>query len=137
MAEDLKKVPVEQFWDRFGAMLGAEGLLSYRYLGRKTRALHDMLSRSTGERGRHEPAGRVPHVVRRQVQVTFQYDPIGVANRHFTGMRCLMWGSDYPHHEGTWPNSQEAVAKQFAGVPDDEIDQIVRMNAALTFGFDA
>ena len=74
--------------------------------------------------------------VRRQVQLTFQYDPVGVANRGFTGLRCLMWGSDYPHHEGTWPNSQEAVAKQFEGVPEDEIDQIVRRNAIETFGFD-
>jgi hypothetical protein len=43
------------------------------------------------------------------VQVTFQDDPVGIANRHMTGLRCLMWGADYPHHEGTWPNSQEAV----------------------------
>jgi predicted TIM-barrel fold metal-dependent hydrolase len=74
--------------------------------------------------------------LRRQVQVTFQEDPVGIANRHFTGLRCLMWGSDYPHHEGTWPNSQAAVAKQFGGVPEDEIDQIVRRNAVETFGFD-
>ena len=47
--------------------------------------------------------------LRRQLQVTFQEDPIGIANRHFTGLRCLMWGSDYPHHEGTWPDSQAAV----------------------------
>ena len=73
--------------------------------------------------------------VRRQIQVTFQDDAVGVANRHVTGLRCLMWGSDYPHHEGTWPHSQEAVAKQFAGVPEDEIDQMVRRNAVETFGF--
>ena len=46
---------------------------------------------------------------RRQVQVTFQEDPIGVANRYYTGLRCLIWGSDYPHWEGTWPRSREAV----------------------------
>jgi predicted TIM-barrel fold metal-dependent hydrolase len=73
---------------------------------------------------------------RRQVQVTFQYDPVGIANRHVTGLRSLMWGSDYPHHEGTWPDSQAAVAKQFEGVPEDEIDQLVRRNAIETFGFD-
>jgi predicted TIM-barrel fold metal-dependent hydrolase len=74
--------------------------------------------------------------VKRQVQVTFQDDAVGVANRHVTGLRCLMWGADYPHHEGTWPNSQEVVARQFAGVPEDEIDQIVRRNAVETFGFE-
>ena len=73
--------------------------------------------------------------VKRQVQVTFQYDPIGIANRHATGLRCLMWGADYPHHEGTWPNSQGAVAKLFDGVPEDEILQMTVTNAAETFGF--
>ena len=73
--------------------------------------------------------------VKRQVQVTFQYDPVGVANRHITGLRCLLWGADYPHHEGTWPNSQGAVEKLFDGVPEDEIRQMTLTNAAETFGF--
>jgi predicted TIM-barrel fold metal-dependent hydrolase len=81
-------------------------------------------------------AMRPSEYVKRQIQVTFQVDPVGIANRHVTGLRCLMWGADYPHHEGTWPNSQEAVAKQFEGVPEDEIDRIVRRNAAETFGFE-
>jgi predicted TIM-barrel fold metal-dependent hydrolase len=72
---------------------------------------------------------------RRQVQVTFQEDPIGLNNREFTGLRCLMWGSDYPHWEGTWPNSVAAVERQFVGIPDSEVDQIVRGNAVETFKF--
>jgi predicted TIM-barrel fold metal-dependent hydrolase len=72
---------------------------------------------------------------KRNVQVTFQEDPVAVANRHFTGLKCLMWGSDYPHWEGTWPNSAAAVEKLFAGVPDDEVDQMVRRNAVETFNF--
>lgn len=74
--------------------------------------------------------------VKRQVGVTFQEDPVAIANREFTGTDCLLWGSDYPHLEGTWPNSQEAVAKQFKGVPEDHIDKIVRRNAERLFGFD-
>jgi hypothetical protein len=42
VAEDLTKAPVDQFWSRFRAMLGEEGLLTYRYLGRRTHALHDV-----------------------------------------------------------------------------------------------
>lgn len=42
MAEDLRKVSPEQFWSRFQTMLGEGGLLTYRYLGRRTRALHDV-----------------------------------------------------------------------------------------------
>jgi hypothetical protein len=37
----------------------------------------------------------------RQGYVTFQNDPGGLDNIPFTSEKCLMWGSDYPHPEGT------------------------------------
>jgi predicted TIM-barrel fold metal-dependent hydrolase len=72
---------------------------------------------------------------RRQGAVTFQHDPIGLANIRFTGDRCLMWGSDYPHPEGTWPKSQEVLARQVADLPAETIDRIVCRNAAQLYGF--
>jgi hypothetical protein len=42
MIEDLRGVPAEEFWARFDAMMSADGLLTYRYLGRRTVALHDV-----------------------------------------------------------------------------------------------
>src|SRR5207247_2433318 len=53
---------------------------------------------------------------RRQGAVTFQRDPVGLANLPFTGDRSLMWRSDYPHPEGTWPHSQEVLARQLEGL---------------------
>ena len=32
----------------------------------------------------------------------------------------MMWGSDYPHSESTFPQSRKIVAEILAGVPDDE-----------------
>ncbi len=72
---------------------------------------------------------------KRQGHTTFQDDPVGIANRHRTGVHTLMWGNDYPHFEGTWPHSQEAVNKQCEGVPEDEIELIVRGNAAKLYRF--
>lgn len=72
---------------------------------------------------------------RRQGFVTFQHDPVGFATIPFTGERCLMWGSDYPHPEGTWPNSQEYLARQLEGVPEDTIDRVVFRNAADLYRF--
>jgi predicted TIM-barrel fold metal-dependent hydrolase len=40
-----------------------------------------------------------------------------------------MWGNDYPHHDGTWPRSQEFIAKQFCDVPQAEIREMVCSNA--------
>jgi predicted TIM-barrel fold metal-dependent hydrolase len=72
---------------------------------------------------------------KRQGHATFMYDPPTLVNRQFTGIDCLMWGNDYPHPEGTWPHSQEAIAEQFAGVPDEEARQILGGNAARLYRF--
>jgi predicted TIM-barrel fold metal-dependent hydrolase len=46
----------------------------------------------------------------------------------------LMWGSDYPHTEGTFPHSREQIAKDFADLPPDVTRKIVRDNAAHLYG---
>jgi predicted TIM-barrel fold metal-dependent hydrolase len=71
---------------------------------------------------------------RRQGAVTFQRDPVGIANRVQTGDRCLLWGSDYPHPEGTFPKSREVLEEQFRGVPQDAVDGITWRNAAELYG---
>jgi predicted TIM-barrel fold metal-dependent hydrolase len=74
-------------------------------------------------------------LIRRQCAATFMYDPVAINNRHTTGLDTLMWGNDYPHPEGTWPESQARNADQFDGVPDDDVRAIVSGNAARVFGF--
>jgi predicted TIM-barrel fold metal-dependent hydrolase len=71
---------------------------------------------------------------RRQVSATFQEDRIGIAARHQIGVDCLMWASDYPHSDSTWPHSQAVIARDFADVPDDERDRITAGNVARLYG---
>lgn len=71
---------------------------------------------------------------RRQGFVTFQYDPVGLHNIAFTGAQCLMWGSDYPHPEGTWPESRRYLERQMDGVADETVRAIVWDNAARLYG---
>ncbi len=47
-----------------------------------------------------------------------------------------MWGSDFPHDEGTYPHTREALAHAFEGVPEDEVARMVGENAAALYGFD-
>jgi hypothetical protein len=42
MTGDLRQISSGEFWARFDAMMGADGLITYRYLGRRTVALHDV-----------------------------------------------------------------------------------------------
>jgi len=56
--------------------------------------------------------------------------------RHDIGVDKLMWGSDYPHLEGTWPNTMKALNETFGDYPEDEIRAILGRNAAKVYGFD-
>ncbi|MBK6288039.1 MAG: amidohydrolase [Gammaproteobacteria bacterium] len=56
--------------------------------------------------------------------------------RHQIGVDRLMWGSDYPHLEGTWPNTMKALNATFGEYPEDEIRAILGLNAARAYGFD-
>jgi predicted TIM-barrel fold metal-dependent hydrolase len=73
------------------------------------------------------------YYLKRQAHATFMWDPLAVEVRHITGTDCLLWGNDYPHREGSFPWSQEWIDKQFAGVPEGEVDAMVRGNAAKLF----
>ncbi len=73
--------------------------------------------------------------IKRQVRFTFQDDEAGINNIGLTGDDCLMWGSDYPHDEGTFPHSQEAIERQFKDVPEEQKRKIVFENAARLYNF--
>ena len=62
--------------------------------------------------------------MKRQAHATFMWGPVAVHNREFTGTDSLLWGNDYPHAEGVYPDSQAFVDKQFAGVPESEIEKM-------------
>lgn len=72
--------------------------------------------------------------LRRQAHATFMWDPMAIQNRELTGNDCLLWGNDYPHREGSFPYSHEWIDKQFAGVPEAEVEAITCGNAAKLFG---
>jgi predicted TIM-barrel fold metal-dependent hydrolase len=72
--------------------------------------------------------------VRRQCHVTLGADRAPVLARAVTGTEPLLWASDYPHPEGTFPESQRIVQEIFAGVPEAEVDAIVAGNAARLYG---
>ncbi len=62
--------------------------------------------------------------------------PFEAAARHEVGLRNLMWGSDYPHAEGTWPRTELALRHTFAAVPEDELRLILGENAVEVYSLD-
>ena len=71
----------------------------------------------------------------RQGYATFGDDRVGLMTRYVIGVENLMWGSDYPHDEGTFPHSREVIERTFKGIPEDEKRKMVGENAARLYGF--
>ena len=47
----------------------------------------------------------------------------------------FLWANDYPHHEGTWPHSAEAIERTMGQLTDAERAKILGLNAARVFRF--
>ena len=56
--------------------------------------------------------------------------------RHELGVETILFGRDFPHPEGTWPNTADWISDAFAGVPDDELRLMLGENAIRALGLD-
>ncbi len=59
-----------------------------------------------------------------------------VDQRHAIGIGSIMWGTDFPHPEGSWPHTRDDMLEVFTGLPDSEIEAMLGGNAARFYGFD-
>ena len=71
---------------------------------------------------------------RRQCKATFQFDRIGGKLIDEMGVETLMWGSDYPHADGVWPESSKYIEEQFGHLPADYTRKITCENAGRFYG---
>ena len=73
---------------------------------------------------------------RRQCFATYQSDPIGLRLLDIIGEENVMWGSDFPHPDGVWPDSQEFIEREFQNISDESKSKIICGNAARLYGFE-
>jgi len=85
-----------------------------------------------------EPLKQLPsEVIREHCYWGFQHDRFGVQCRDFINVDRLIWATDFPHQDSEWPHSDDLMERQFAGVPDDDRDKMVRRNVMEFFHLDA
>lgn len=72
----------------------------------------------------------------RNVYGSFIQDRTGILNRNLPGGRNIMWSSDYPHSETTFPNSRQVILRDFEGIPADDVRDIICNTARGLFGLD-
>ena len=62
------------------------------------------------------------------VYFTFQDDVIAMKTAHLMNPKRLLWASDFPHNDSTWPHSMPLLERHTEGIPDDTVRKIVRDN---------
>jgi predicted TIM-barrel fold metal-dependent hydrolase len=70
----------------------------------------------------------------RQIHSCFFKDPVGIELLERVGIGNIVFETDYPHQDGTWPNSRAAAAAQFGDLDQRLIDRIARGNAIELLG---
>lgn len=89
-----------------------------------------------GDWHRYADSGVLPsHYWHTNCFASFQEDALGVRVRDVIGVDTLMFGSDYPHTESTFPRSREILGDLLADVPADEVARIASGNVAELYGF--
>lgn len=74
---------------------------------------------------------------RRQGFATFGEDRSGLAiAEEFDLIDNFCWASDYPHPEGSWPHSPEAIERQMGRLSDGQRAKILGENAARLLGIE-
>ncbi|TAL03058.1 MAG: amidohydrolase [Rhodospirillaceae bacterium] len=94
----------------------------------------------TWERQRHlvdnKLAEKPSFYMDRNVYGSFITDRTGILNRNAPGGGNIMWSSDYPHSETTFPRSHEVIARDFEGVPEEDIREIICERARRVYAVD-
>jgi predicted TIM-barrel fold metal-dependent hydrolase len=107
----------------------------------------DMILKGVREKGaigelRFKPEHVLPKTATEYVQqnvwfgVSFPQSGDIAAAMKVLGIDRVMWGSDYPHDEGTYPFSREALRQVFSDWSEADLRKVLGENAAEVYGFD-
>ncbi|MCZ7537578.1 MAG: amidohydrolase [Acidimicrobiia bacterium] len=75
--------------------------------------------------------------IRSNVRMTFQDDWTAFQSLHMLDQQQLLWASDFPHTDSTWPRSQELLAEHTSHLDEAQRQAIMRDNTASLFGLPA
>jgi predicted TIM-barrel fold metal-dependent hydrolase len=73
---------------------------------------------------------------RQSIYANFISDRAGIEARHLIGVDNIMLGTDYPHTDSSWPDTQRVIKEQMGDIPPEEREKICWRNAARVFRLD-
>lgn len=124
MAEPIAIMVFGGVFDRFpGLRFGSieSGVGWFTWLTQYMDSIWENQRHWTKDELKHTPS----YYMDRNVYGSFIRDDDGIRSRNLPGCRNIMWSTDYPHSESTWPNSRSVLEEQFAGLSEAERRPIV------------
>jgi predicted TIM-barrel fold metal-dependent hydrolase len=69
----------------------------------------------------------------RNMAATFEQDRVGMRLLDLIGVENLMWATDYPHPDSTWPHSRQVLETHFEELPREEVELIASGNVSRVY----
>jgi predicted TIM-barrel fold metal-dependent hydrolase len=117
--------------ERLRVVLGESGIGWVPYVLER---MEMELDKYAGRMRDHRLALRPTELFRRQVFVTFEEDRLGIELIPRIGADNVMWASDYPHPDSTFPHSRREVEETFRGVEPAVMRKVAAENCARLYG---
>lgn len=90
-------------------------------------------AREYGRDSSSTPPVDVMEIWHRQFYATIEDDTAALGTREMIGEENLLWGSDYPHTDSTWPCSTQVLDEMFEDYTAETRDKITRTNVAKLY----
>jgi predicted TIM-barrel fold metal-dependent hydrolase len=95
--------------------------------------LDDIMTRSGYGSGWPDAEAGPSDVLRRNFWFCMIEDKSTICTRHTIGVDNILFESDYPHGDGTWPDTQRVIDEVLGDLPVEEIRKITHENAAALY----
>ncbi len=95
--------------------------------------LDNIMRRSGYGKGWPDPKISPSDCLRRNFWFCMIDDPSTIKTRHTIGVENILFESDYPHGDGTWPDTQKVIEAVLGDLPRDEVHKITHENAARLY----
>ena len=93
----------------------------------------NIMARSGYGQGWPDKRNSPSDVLRRNFWFCMIDDPSTISTRHTMGVENILFESDYPHGDGTWPDTQDVIDRTIGHLPVEEIRMITHENAAKLY----
>ncbi len=98
----------------------------------------DHAARMNAEGGIIKGLSKLPsEYIRSNVYATFQDDLTAYHSLDLFPYEHLLWASDFPHTDSTWPRSRQLIAEQASHLTEEQHQAIFRDNTARLFNLPA